>query len=63
MAMKADLFHLLSAISKNPAIGLDVWRALLESRMFAFVESLAHTNPSVVAQRQDIGLNVSHQLI
>ncbi len=58
--MKADLLHLLSALSKTPAIGAEVWRALGESRLLAFIDNvpaMAPTNP--LAQRQVVGLNVS----
>lgn len=65
MSMKADLLHLLAALARTPSIAAEIWCALLESRLLAFIDPSAvvavngSDNPALQhAAKGIIGLHV-----
>ena len=57
MSMKADLLYLLSALSRSSSIAAEVWCALVESRLFAFIDAPPLSNLPI-SNRSTLGLHV-----
>ncbi|KAH9283133.1 Nuclear pore complex protein [Echinococcus granulosus] len=57
MSMKADLLYLLSSLSHAPAIAAEVWCALMDSRLFSFIEHPSGPLLSSTSPRSIVGLH------
>ncbi|VDO06336.1 unnamed protein product [Rodentolepis nana] len=60
MSMKADLLHLLAALARTPSIAAEIWCALIESRLLAFIDPqsmVMSVNGSVNAIKGIVGLH------
>uniref|UniRef100_A0A5K3FVW7 Mediator of RNA polymerase II transcription subunit 5 n=1 Tax=Mesocestoides corti TaxID=53468 RepID=A0A5K3FVW7_MESCO len=59
MSMKAELLHLLSALSRTPTIAAEVWRNLWESRLLSFIEPSSNlaVSGSLASLRSVVGLH------
>ncbi|KAM3173234.1 hypothetical protein ACTXT7_012909 [Hymenolepis weldensis] len=60
MSMKADLLHLLAALARTPSIASEIWCALVESRLLAFIDPqsmMTGANGSINAAKGIIGLH------
>ncbi|KAL5110330.1 hypothetical protein TcWFU_004970 [Taenia crassiceps] len=57
VSMKADLLYLLSALSHTPAIAAEVWFALMDSRLFSFIEQPYGLPLSSASTRSVVGLH------
>ncbi|KAL5961602.1 hypothetical protein TSMEX_010668 [Taenia solium] len=55
--MKADLLYLLSALSRTPTIAAEVWCALVDSRLFSFIEHPYGLPLSSASPRSVVGLH------